>query len=254
VPSSLGFGDLLWILIALAFGGFTKGLTGLGLPLITVPVLAGIFGVEQAVLLMVLPSVLLNYYPAWMHRDARAELPELGRILIGAIPGVVVGASVLRFASDRFLATALAIWIVAYVSLRLLHPHFAIARAGRRRWSAVIGATAGALQAATGISAPIIAPYMDAIGLRPRAYVFAVCICFGAFATGHLTVVVASGIYTVTLLKQSLLAIVPAVVFIPVGVRARRYISERWFDRIIRLTLLMMAARLLYGAWLMAGG
>lgn len=247
--TSVDLNDVAWILAALAFGGFTKGLTGLGLPLVTVPVLAGIFGVEHAVLIMVLPSALLNYYPAWTHRDARHDLPEFPRILIGAVPGVAVGASILRFASDRLLATGLAVWIVAYLLLRLLHPHFTLSPGARRRWSPAVGVSAGALQAATGISAPVIAPYMDAIGLRPGAYVFAVCACFGTFATGHLIIVAVSGIYTLELLSQSLLALVPALAFIQVGIRARQYISEALFDWIIRLTLAVMAGRLLYGAW-----
>jgi uncharacterized membrane protein YfcA len=248
-----GVADLVWILVALAFGGVSKGLTGLGLPLITVPVLAGVFGVERAVLIMVIPSMLLNHYTAWVHRDARHELPEIRRILLGAIPGVILGASVLQRASDRFLSTALALWIVAYVLLRLLHPHFRIARPTRHRWSPLVGAAAGTLQAATGISAPIVAPYMDAIGLQPRQYVFAVSACFGAFATGHFLVVAVSGIYTPQLLGQSLTAIVPAFVCVPVGIWARRFVSQRWFDWIIRLTLVTMAGRLLYGAWFVSG-
>jgi uncharacterized membrane protein YfcA len=202
---------------------------------------------------MVIPSMLLNHYTAWVHRDGRHDLPEITRVLVGALPGVAVGASVLQHASDRFLATSLATWIIAYVLLRLAHPHFRIAVPARRRWSPLVGASAGALQAATGISAPIVAPYMDAIGLRPRAYVFAVSACFGAFATGHFLLVLVTGVYTPDLLRQSLLAILPALACVPVGIRARRFVSQRWFDWIIRLTLVTMAGRLLYGAWHGAG-
>jgi len=239
--------------LALAFGGFSKGLTGLGLPLASVPVLAGVFGVERAVLIMVIPSTLLNHYPAWTHRDARGELPELRLVLLGAIPGVVAGASILQYASDRFLATAMAVWLLGYVLLRLRHPHFTITGDARRRWSPLVGASAGALQAATGISAPIIVPYLDAAGLSPRAYVFVACACFGTFATGHLAVVAASGVYTTELLVQSLLAMVPALACIPLGFRARRYISRRWFDWIIRAMLVTMSGRLLFGAWFASG-
>jgi uncharacterized membrane protein YfcA len=247
--TTLGYDELAWIFVALAFGGFTKGLTGLGLPLITVPVLAGVFGVERAVLIMVIPSSLLNFYPAWTHRDQSSELPEIWHILLGAIPGVAIGATVLRLASDRFLATSLALWIIAYLLLRLFHPEFSISAAARRRWSPVVGMSAGALQAATGISAPIIAPYMDALGLKPRAYVFAVCACFGVFATVHLGLVVLSGAYTASLIGQSMLAILPALAFIQVGFWARKFVSQRWFDWIIRLTLVVMTIRILYGAW-----
>jgi uncharacterized membrane protein YfcA len=240
---------LIWVTVALAFGGLTKGLSGVGLPLVAVPVLAGAVGVELAVLIMVIPSVALNAYPAWLHRDAAGTVPELKRLLLAGIPGAALGAGILQFASDRLLGTVMAAWLIAYVLLRFAHPNFQLPLATRRRWSVGVGMAAGAMQASTGISAPIVAPYMDAARLQADAYVFAVCMCFGSFALAHLLIVTASGVYTAELLATSLLAILPAVGFIPVGVMARRLISRRAFDWIVRLSLVVMALRLLYNAW-----
>jgi len=222
---------------------------GMGLPLVSVPVLAGFVGVERAVLLMIIPSTVLNFYPAWTHRAGAGELPELRRILIGALPGAALGAAILQFASARVLAVSLALWIFAYLALRLAHPEFRLAAGFRQRFSPLVGAAAGALQAATGISAPIIGPYMDAIRLRPDAYVFAVCACFGTFAAAHLAVAVAAGLLDRTLVMQSLLALLPALIFIPVGVRARRFVSPRAFDLAIRIMLALIGLRLLSTVW-----
>jgi uncharacterized membrane protein YfcA len=222
---------------------------GMGLPLVSVPVLAGFVGVEHAVLMMIIPSTVLNAYPAYTHRHGAGELPELKRILFGALPGAAVGAAVLTFASARFLSTTLAIWIFAYLVFRLAHPAFSLSLEFRHRFAPVVGALAGALQAATGISAPIIAPYVNALKLRPEAYVFAVCTCFGVFAGAHLVLVTATGQLDRALVTQSLLAIVPAIAFIPIGVRARRFISPASFDRIIRVMLALMGGRLVYTAW-----
>jgi uncharacterized membrane protein YfcA len=43
---------------------------------------------------------------------------------------------------------------------------------------------------------------------------------------------------------------VPALIFIPVGVRARRFVSPRQFDLAIRIMLGLMGCRLVYSAWL----
>jgi hypothetical protein len=249
VFSSLDSGELLIMAGALVLGGFFKGVTGVGLPLVTVPVLATFVGVERAVLLMVLPSLTLNAYQAWAHRDEAGRVPEIWRIVAAGVPGAALGASVLHFAGERLLASMLAAWIVAYVAFRIAHPVFAMSLGARMRWSPAVGAGAGALQAATGISAPIIAAYVDSLGLAPRAYVFAVCAAFGAFAAAHFALVAASGVYTQELLIQSLAAIVPAVAFIPVGAWARKFLSRRAFDWVIRVTLVIMAARLLLSAW-----
>jgi len=221
----------------------------MGLPLVSVPVLAEFIGVEHAVLTMIIPSVVLNFYPAYTHRQGAGEVFELRRILLGALPGAIAGAAVLEFASARFLSTALGLWIFVYLAIRLAHPDLQLSEVIRRRWSPLVGASAGALQASTGISAPIIAPYVNALKLRPDAYVFAVCTCFGTFAAAHLIVASTAGLLDRGTALQGLLAILPAIVFIPLGVRARRFVSPRAFDLVIRLMLGIMGARLLYSAW-----
>jgi uncharacterized membrane protein YfcA len=240
---------MLVIVVALAIGGLMKGVTGVGLPLITVPVMAGFLGVERAVIIMVIPSVVLNFYQVWTHRQESPQVPEVVRIIVAGAAGAVFGASVLHLASDRALATGLATWLVAYVLLRIVHPSFSLALPARMRWSPLVGFGSGALQAATGISAPIIAAYADSLRLSPRSYVFAVCAPFGAFAAAHFTFLVAIDAYSVELVAQSGLAIVPAIAFVPVGVWVRRHITQRRFELIVRLTLLVMAGRLLQGAW-----
>jgi len=222
---------------------------GMGLPLVSVPVLAGFLDVEQAVKIMIIPSVVLNFYPAFTHRAGAGEVPELKRILLGALPGAIVGAAILQYASPLFLETSLAIWIFSYLALRFAHPNFRLTTTFRQRWSPLVGASAGALQASTGISAPVVAPYVDSLKLKPEAYVFAVCVCFGTFALAHLSVVSVAGVLDRDTVIQGLLAIIPALIFIPIGVRARRLISQRGFDIFIRITLAVMGCSLLYGAW-----
>ena len=246
---SFAWEELLIMFVALALGGLFKGMTGLGLPLITIPVMATFLGVERAVLIMLIPSSSLNAYQVWMHRSEWANLPEWPRLLLAGIPGAALGATVLYLANEKFLMTSLAVWIAAYVLLRFLHPTFSLSRIARLRWSPLVGAAAAALQSATGISAPIIAPYADSLGLKPRAYVLAVCAPFGAFAGAHLLIVSTAGLYSGELATQGLVAVLPAVMFIPVGVYLRRFISPQFFDVLIRLTLLVMAGRLVYGAW-----
>lgn len=248
----LSWDEFVVIGLALALGGLMKGVTGMGLPLVTVPVMASFLGVERAVLTMVIPSAVLNAYQVWIHRDQRQAVPEVSRVLIAGAIGVAGGAWILYFASDRSLATGLALWIIAYVLFRMLHPSFALSIGTRMRWSPAIGLLSGALQAATGISAPIIAAYMGSLRLAPRAYVFAVSAPFGMFAAAHFVFLTGIGAYSGVVVAQSVLAILPALAFIPVGGWLRRFITPKQFDVIVRLTLVVLALRLLRDAWLPA--
>ncbi len=246
----LAWEELLIIAIALAVGGTAKGLTGLGLPLVAVPVMAGFLGVERAVMTMVMPVLVLNLWLTWSLRDRIEELPEMPRLLVASLPGVALGAGVLYLASEQFLATALAIWVVAYLLLRFLHPNLSLAGAARRRLAPAVGFAAGSLQAATGISAPVLVPYVDALGLTPRAYVFAVATVFSTLSGAHFVVLLGLRAYSLEQFTMSLLAVVPAIVFVPLGTKLRGLIQPHIFSQIIRALLFVMAMRLLYRAWL----
>lgn len=172
------------------------------------------------------------------------------RLLLPAVPGVVLGAGVLFLASEQFLATVLATWIVAYLLLRVLHPDLSITADARRRLAPAVGFTAGSLQAATGISAPVLVPYVDTLGLTPRAYVFAVATVFAALSGTHFVVLLTLRAYSFEQFSESLLAVLPAIVFMPLGSKLRSLIQPQVFSRIIRALLFVMAVRLIYGAWL----
>jgi len=49
-------------ILALAAGSLVKGVSGLGLPLTAIPVMAGYMDVDRAVAIIVLPGVLLNFW------------------------------------------------------------------------------------------------------------------------------------------------------------------------------------------------
>ena len=244
--------ELVVICCALAAGGLTKGLTGLGLPMVAIPLMAGFLGVERAVLIMIVPTVVLNIWQSWSNRDCIGDMPEIRRLLIPGLPGAAVGASVLYLAPERLLATILAAWIICYLILRLLRPHMSLSPLARRRVAPFVGFGSGAMQAASGICAPILAPYMDALGLSPRSYVFAISTAFAAFAGSHFLVLLALQAYSLDQLLQSSIALIPGLIFMAPGTWLRNVVEPVVFNRVIRVILVIMAVRLIYGAWFSA--
>ena len=246
--------DLAWqvwlvIVLALAAGGLTKGLTGLGLPGIAVPIMAAFLGVEQAVMIMVMPTLITNLWLTWRLRDCHREVPEVTRVAIAGVPGIALGAAVLYLASERFLATVLALWVFAYLVLRFVHPQLSLARKARLRLGIPVGLASGTLQGATGICAPVIVPYVDSIGANPRTTVFTFSAVFMSLSLTHLAILGSLQAYTPLQFGQSLLAVVPAMLFVPVGNWMRQFIRPDLFSVLIRVVLFVTAARLLYGAW-----
>lgn len=242
----------VWLVIglALAAGGLTKGIMGTGLPSVAVPIMASFLGVEHAVMIMLLPTLTANVWLAYRLRDCYADVPEVRGMITLGIPGVGLGAAVLYFASERLLATVLSAWVLAYLILRFLRPELSLSGRARRLLGPPVGFTSGALQGATGICAPVIVPYVDALGVKPRTYVFTVATVFMSLSLTHLAILGALRAYTPEQLGQSVLAVIPAMAFVPVGSWLRNYIPPTVFGVLIRVVLFVTAARLLYDAWL----
>jgi uncharacterized protein len=242
--------EFIIIIIALILGGFTKGLTGLGLPMVSIPIMANYIGTERAVMILIIPTIVLNLWLAIINRDERHAIPELPAMLLFGVPGAILGATFLYLAPDKVLDTILALWVLVYLLIRFLKKDFELSLRARKFFSLPTGFLAGALQSTTGISAPIIASYIDALGLNKRSYVYAVSICFATLSCAHLLALLVYKAISTEQLITSLLAVIPAILFVQPGIYLRDVFSQRIFDVIIKMLLFIMAIQIIHRTWL----
>jgi len=244
----LSAGDLAVIVAAVAVGAVVKGVTGSGLPTIAIPVMAGFLGVERAVVVMAIPTVVTNSWLLWAHRRHAAEARDLPVLLGCGVIGVGTGVWALRALDPRLLALAVAALILLYAAVSLVRPRFRLPPSLTRYLSAPMGFGGGALQGATGMAGPIVATYVHAFRLPPQAYVFSVSAQFQLFALSQVVIFVALGMYTPARLLESLLALVPALLVLPVGIRLGRRLDRRRFDLTVLGVLIVMSVKLAYDA------
>jgi uncharacterized protein len=111
--------EVLLVVAAMFLGAFVKGVSGVGLPLIAIPVMATFLGVEHAVVVMTIPGILTNIWLLWRHRQHLRLLRSLAGLLILGCIGAVVGTYGLKALDPRLLALALVGVISTYVALFL---------------------------------------------------------------------------------------------------------------------------------------
>ncbi|HET9946029.1 MAG TPA: sulfite exporter TauE/SafE family protein [Actinomycetes bacterium] len=240
--------DLLVIVAAIALGAFVKGATGGGLPQIAIPVMAAFVGVERSVVVMAIPGVVANGWLVWTHRGEARDTRDLPVMLVGGAVGAVIGTLALEGLDARVLSGVLAALIIGYVVLSFARPGFHLPPRVTRVASPPVGVAAGGLQGATGISGPLLSTYLHGFGLRPRAYVFALATLFFGFALVQTVSLVAVGLYTPSRLAQSLLALIPIAVALPLGSWAARRMSVTAFNRVVLVLLLASAVALAHEA------
>ena len=240
--------EIAIIVIAIAIGSFIKGATGSGLPQIAIPVIATFLGVERAVVIMAIPGVAANAWMVWANRDGMRTSRDLPSLLVTGTVGAVVGTVALKTLDGRMLSVILALIIVGYVVVSTFKPDFTLSPQLTRLSSPPVGLVAGGLQGATGISGPLLTTYLHGFGLAPQGYLFSISVLFVVFSIVQTVTLFGIGLYTQPRIMESLLAMVPIVLLLPLGTRAARRLSARTFKRVILLLLLATAAKLIYDA------
>lgn len=234
------------IFIAIAVGSFAKGLTGIGLPIITIPILSGILGVEHAVVVMTIPVFASNLWIVWSYRKRAHNVPKLASALVLGAVGTLIGTYILASLDDRALTWLLIVWVGLYLLNLVVNPDFRLEGKAAARASPILATFAGICQGATGIAGPVVATWIHAYRLEKETYVFAVSIMFLVIATVHVVAVAGGGLMDSSRMLQGLIAVIPTLLFVPLGMRTTRFLSPRLFNRLILLCIIAMEARLIW--------
>lgn len=238
-------GEVLIVLVAVCAGALVKAVTGMGLPVIAVPVISLFVGVEDAVVVMAIPSVASNGL-LWFHaRHHAGETRDLPRLALTGMLGAVAGTLLLVSLPERPLLVVLAVTVLFAVVTFARHPELRIGPEASRRWSPVVGGTAGVLHGATGISGPVYASWLHAYRLRPDAYVFSVTALFFLAGAVQLVLLLASGRFTAGRWMGAAAALVPTLAMVPLGTRLRDRLRGRAFDAAVLVVLGVSAGALL---------
>ncbi len=234
------------IVLALGLGGILKGVTGAGVPLIAVPIIAAFYDIKIAVALLVIPNLMTNIWQGIKYRAHPLEKGFAIKFGICGALGAGLGTIMLAYLPSSVLGLAIAVIIFIYVTLRLTMPNLQlpIARARRLLWPA--GVFGGVLQGAVGISAPISVAFLNSMRIPRPNFVFTISVFFTAMCLAQLPAQIAYGLMSWNIALFGFFSIIPLFATIPVGEWIGRRMSPVVFDRAILLVLFVLAIRL---AW-----
>lgn len=131
--------------------GFVQGMTGFGSALVAIPLLSLVIDIKSAVPLCILNSLVITTYLSLKMRR-HLELQKIAPICIAAIPGIIVGSTILKRVSSALIQTILGALLIAYS----LHSLFNAPKPRKlhRIWSYIAGFLSGAIGAAFSAGGP----------------------------------------------------------------------------------------------------
>ncbi|MBT8110286.1 MAG: sulfite exporter TauE/SafE family protein [Gammaproteobacteria bacterium] len=232
-------------LAAVALGALIKGVTGLGLPLVAVPTIATFASVEEAVVLVIIPTFGSNLWLVGTHRQFAGLLSGHVPFLAAGLAGSIIGTFLLTAIDDRWLKLALAVWLAVYLAQFVVGNVLRSLFQAKGAAAAAVGFTAGTIHGATGISSHIVAPYFHGRSLAPDAYAFLVACAFLTFSAAQLVTAASTQLFTADRLLIGLVALLPTLVFTQAGIRLARIVSDSAFQKILIAVFVLMEIKLI---------
>ena len=239
----------LLILIAAAFllAGFVKGVIGLGLPTVSMGLLAVTMPPSRALAIVIAPAIITNIWQTFGGPYLRDIIRRLWPLMAGTVVGIWLNAGMLTGPYARYGTIVLGLLLVIYAIVGLSKLSFKVGRRDEKWLGAIIGVITGVVSAATGVQVIPSMPFMQAIGMEKDELVQAL----GVFFTVA-TVALAFSLTTAGLLSASTalpgavaMAASFAGMFIGQAVRSRMQPEafRRWFLIAMILLGIYLAAR-----------
>lgn len=237
---------IAYVLAVFALAGFAKGIIGLGLPTISMGLLAIMLPPVEAAVLLILPSLVTNVWQMLDGPHLGALLRRLWPLNLGVCLGTWAGAAFVSGLGGPYGASALGIALIAYAFSGLAAPKLALPAAAERWAGPFAGAMTGAITAATGVFVIPAVPYLQAIGLTKDELVQALGLSFTVSTLALAVTLAGSAELDVGLAWPSLAGVAVALAGMRLGQAVRARLSPAAFR------LWFFAGLLALGAYLAA--
>jgi uncharacterized protein len=230
------------VIVALTFllAGAVKGVTGLGLPSVSLAILTAALGLKPAMAILLVPSFITNVWQASVGGHLTAILRRIWSLLLILCVATWIGAGILAKANAQVLAGVLGIVLCIYalmglIKLRPPNP------ARHEVWlSPIVGAVSGLLNGLTGSFVVPGVFYLQALRFPRDGFIQSMGVLFTTATIALAVAMQKEQLLTRELAVLSASAVVPALVGMIAGQAVRQRLSEAAFQAAFYLSLLAM--------------
>lgn len=230
----------LFIAAVFVLAGLTKGVIGLGLPTISMGLLALVMPPVHAAALLALPSFVTNVWQMVSGPALRQVSRRLWPMMAGVCLGTWAGMGLMTGAGARVGITLLGVSLAIYAIIGLVNFRFEIARKHERWAGPLTGAATGLITAATGVFVIPAVPYLQAIGLEKEDLVQALGLSFTVSTAALAVNLAAADALTFDLAGPAIGALVMAAAGMWLGQVIRLRMSPAIFRRCFFIGLLLL--------------
>ncbi len=230
------------IIISATFllAGSVKGVIGLGLPTVSLGLLAATLDLTTAMALLLIPSFITNIWQAAVGGNAKIIFKRIWPFLCLATVTIWLGSSALTIINPLYLSALLGFLLLAYASLNLLGFRLSISSPSEKWLGPLLGTANGIL---TGMTGSFVVPgvmFLQAIGLPRDMLVQAMGMLFSLSTIGLAFSLQKHNLLTPELASISAFAVIPSLIGMVLGQKIRKSLSESRFKRIFFISIFVL--------------
>ncbi|MBM3527651.1 MAG: sulfite exporter TauE/SafE family protein [Alphaproteobacteria bacterium] len=232
------------VVCSLIVAGLLKGTIGVGMPVVSLPLLSFFIDIKSAAMLLSMPLILSNLPQALEGGKTGRCLMQLMPVIVGMVPGLFLGVRVLLAVDGNVARIFAGLVLIGVGGITLLAPKLQLQTRLVLPAGVVFGFFGGVLGGIAAMSGPLVFIFLLAKGLRGQA--------FTKEASLHL--VISSGLLAIllTVSRQfnwldvfvSALAMVPVAIGMYAGQHVRDRIAPETFKRLVLIAVIAAGAEL----------
>jgi uncharacterized protein len=241
---------LVFIAAAFLLAGFVKGVIGLGLPTVSMGLLAVTMPPAHALAIVIVPAIVTNIWQTFVGPYLRDIVRRLWPLMAGTVIGIWLNAGMLTGPYARYGTIVLGVLLVIYAIVGLSTFSFKVARRDEKWIGGIVGVTTGVISAATGVQVIPSMPFMQAIGMEKDELVQALGVFFTVATLALAFNLTSAGLLSAATALPGAIAMAAAFagMFIGQAVRSRMQPEafRRWFLIAMILLGLYLAGSAIY--------
>ncbi|MDE1933046.1 sulfite exporter TauE/SafE family protein [Bradyrhizobium sp.] len=233
---------LLLVFIAAVFvlAGFVKGVIGLGLPTVSMGLLAVAMAPAHALAIVIVPAILTNIWQTFAGPYFLAIVKRLWPLLLGLPAGIWLNADMMTGPYARYGTVLIGILLVIYAIISLRRVAITVPPRDEKWIGGIIGLATGVISAATGVQVVPSMPFMQALGMKRDELIQALGVFFTTATLAQALNLSAAGILDQSVAVPGVVALAASFTGMATGQAVRTRLEPETFRRWFLIAMILL--------------
>jgi uncharacterized protein len=241
----LGLPILSVCFVAIFAGGLVKGLVGIGLPLVALPIMVVFIPIPKAIALLLISSLATSVWQSFHGGHFMHSIKRFWPMLLGLTIGISISVKALTSFDIRLLYLILGVIVAVFSTILQRQLVFTITPRAERWVAPMVGLGSGLIGGISMLFGPMFAIYLSGLKLGKNLFIAVI-----SLAGWWAMLVLAAAMTQYQLLDStdllgSVLALIPSFLGLALGQHLRSHINENLFRKCLAVILFLIGLNLL---------